>query len=340
MFDKEIIIQNCKNSGVITMKKIGLITSGGDAPGMNAATRAVVRKALKMDCKVYGFIGGYDGVLKEEMVELSRRSVSNIVQTGGTIIKAGRSEAFFTAEGQKKAADILTDHQFDAFIGNGGNGTIAGLKALSKYWNGQLIGLPGTIDNDIYGCDYSIGFDTAVNTALDAIDKIRDTAFSHDRAFVVEVMGRDSGFIALEVAVAGGCEDILIPEIPANLEMVAERFKEGKKSGKSTDIIVLAEGAVERKGVLFVSQRLKELTGIEWRMVVIGYIQRGGSPTARDRVLATKLGCHAIDVIAEGGTGVMIGEVNKQQTTTPFEEVCTKKKLIDKFIVEMIAIVQ
>ncbi|MFW9993866.1 MAG: 6-phosphofructokinase [Candidatus Odinarchaeota archaeon] len=322
------------------MKKIGLITSGGDAPGMNAATRAVVRKALKLDYKVYGFIGGYDGVLKEEMVELSRRSVSNIVQTGGTIIKAGRSKEFLTVEGQKKAAKILTDHHFDAFIGNGGNGTMAGMNALSNSWDGQLIGLPGTIDNDIYGCDYSIGFDTAVNTALDAIDKIRDTAFSHDRAFIIEVMGRDSGFIALEVAVAGGCEDVLIPEIPANLEKVAERFKEGKKSGKSTDIIILAEGAAEHKGALFVSQRLKELTDIEWRTVVIGYIQRGGSPTARDRVLATKLGFHTVDVIAEGGTGVMVGEVNKQLTLTPFEEVYTKKKLIDKFLLEMIAIVQ
>ena len=313
------------------MKKIGILTSGGDAPGMNAFTRATVRTAIANDIEVYAIRGGFEGILHEKFTKLNKRSVSNIIQQGGTIIKTARSMDFYKEEVQKKAAGILEKHKFDGIIANGGNGTMKGLFALSKFWSGQIIGVPGTIDNDIYGTDYTIGFDTAINTALDAIDKIRDTASAHERAFIIEVMGRDSGFIALEVALAGGCEGVLLPEYDTDLNELAQKYIKDKNTGKKSNLVVLAEGAIKGKGAAYLKKILEELTNSKWRVVIIGYIQRGGAPTARDRVLATKLGSYAVKCLINNDNDIMVGEINNKLTKTSLREVISKKKDLDDF---------
>lgn len=323
------------------LKRLAIITSGGDAPGMNATTRAVVRTAINNNIRVFSFTKGFDGIIDNKISEMNGRSVSNIIQAGGTIIKTGRSERFREEEWIKRAAEVLEKNNIDGLIANGGNGTMKGLFEFQKIWKtGQIIGIPGTIDNDIYGTDYSIGFDTAVNTALDAIDKIRDTAFSHDNAFIIEVMGRHSGFIALEVALAGGCEECLIPEVTPNLKDLAERYIENKKKGKQSIILILAEGALEGKGAHYVKNQLEDLTKDKWRVTIIGYLQRGGQPTADDRILGTKLGSYAVDCFLNGDTGIMIGEVNKSLSKVPLDDVFNKRKEIDHSLLKLIAILQ
>lgn len=307
---------------------------------MNACLRAVVRRALSFpDIEVYAIRSGFEGIFKNDFVEFTRRDVSNIIQSGGTIIRTARSKRFYEEENRKLAAEILRDNYFDGLVGIGGNGTMTGLHALSQHWDGQLIGVPGTIDNDVYGSDQTIGFDTSVHTALDAIDKIRDTAGAHQRNFVIEVMGRKAGFIALEVAIAGGCEEVLLPEKePVDWEGLGNRLVINLKKGKRTNMVVLAEGAAEGKGAMHVIHKLEELTKEKWRTVVLGYIQRGGSPTAKDRVLATTLGAYAVDSFVSGKSSVMVGSVGGNLIHTPLEEVFSKKKALNPYWVELIQV--
>lgn len=312
-------------------KKLAVLTSGGDAPGMNAAIRSVVRVGISRDLDVIGVRRGYKGLLEGDLFQLTLRDVSNIIQRGGTILKTSRSDEFKTAEGQQKAKAILEQHKIDGLILIGGDGTFRGGDRLGKIWPGQIIGVPGTIDNDLYGADYTIGFDTAINTALDAIDKIRDTADSHDRIFVVEVMGRHSGFIAQAVGVSGGAEEILVPEHPFELGDVARRIREGRQRGKTSSIIIVAEGE-ETGGAVNVAKQLAPLTGYEMRVVILGYLQRGGTPTAADRLLATKLGAYAVDLFTQSATGVMVGEVGGILCATPLSETWSKKKPLDKYL--------
>lgn len=308
--------------------KIGVLTSGGDSPGMNAAIRAVVRIGIHHGLEVYGIRRGYAGLMEKEIEKMHLGSVSNIIQRGGTILKTARSEEFKTPEGRKKAAAVLKELGIDALVVIGGDGTFRGATDLNKECGILVIGLPGTIDNDVYGTDFTIGYDTAINTALSAIDKIRDTATAHSRIFFVEVMGRDVGFIALEVGVAGGAEEILIPETPTDLDGICTRVQEGRARGKSSMIIVVAEGD-EAGGAFDIAEKIKGKIGGDYRVCVLGHVQRGGSPTARDRVLASKLGAAAVEGLLAGKTNVMAGEINGKVVFTPVNETWEKKKKID-----------
>ena len=311
------------------MNKIGVLTSGGDAPGMNACIRAVVRTAIYNNIEVVGVQRGYMGLLEKDFVEMGPRSVSNIIQRGGTILKSSRCEDFERGDGREKAAQNLNEANIEGLVVIGGDGTFRGAKKLGDEWEIKVIGVPGTIDNDIYGTDLTIGFDTAVNTALDAVDKIRDTAGSHERQFIIEVMGRDAGFIALEVGMGGGAEEILIPEIKTDLNKIAQRILEGRIKGKTSYIIIVAEGD-ECGDASEISRKLHRLTGLEYKICVLGHIQRGGAPTATDRILGTKLGIWAVEYLLNGESGKMIGEVGGKSILTPFEETWKKKKSIEE----------
>jgi 6-phosphofructokinase 1 len=314
-------------------KTLGLLTSGGDAPGMNAAIRAVTRAALGSGFHILGFNHGYEGILREQFQTLDSRSVSNIVQRGGTILKTARSAEFFTPAGVKKAAANLQRLGVNAMVLIGGDGTFRGALDLEKFWDGQTIGVPGTIDNDLAGTDFTIGFDTAVNTAVEAIDKIRDTAAAHERFFLVEVMGRHCGQIALEVGIAGGAEEILVPEKPLDLGRVCERLCAGRSIGKTSSIIVVAEGV--DGGAVGVAEQLKKLSQNEYRVVILGYIQRGGHPTAKDRCLATRLGFRAIQAVLNGESGKMAGELGGKPVLVPFRIAVKGKRHIDPLYGQM-----
>lgn len=298
------------------MKRIAVLTSGGDGPGMNACLRAIVRTAVARGAEVIGFRRGYRGVLERDCAALDSRAVSNIIQRGGTILHTARCPEFQAVEGRQRAAESLTTLGIHALLVIGGDGSLRGAHDLARYWPGQIIGLPGTIDNDLFGTDFTIGFDTAVNTALDAIDKIRDTADAHERFFLVEVMGRHAGFIAMAVGLTGGAEEILIPEEPVDIAAICDRLCAGKHRGKTSSIIVVAEGAM-KGGAYAVAEALKKLSNNEYRVCVLGHMQRGGSPTAADRLLATKLGAFAVDAALNGKTGVMAGELAGQLVLTP-----------------------
>lgn len=314
--------------------RIAVLTSGGDAPGMNAALRGVVREACYLGHHVLGVQRGYYGLLEPDFRPLGPRDVSNILQRGGTFLHTSRCPEFQTHEGILKAAANLRTHHIDALIAIGGNGTLQGCMALEKEWDGKVIGLPGTIDNDLYGTDETIGYDTAVSTALDAIDKIRDTAMSHERFFLIEVMGRDSGFIALQVGLNGGAEEILVPEEPVDLQAIYTRFRAGKKSGKTSSILVVAEGAYPG-GAAAVAKDLQKLSGDEYRICVLGHLQRGGSPTARDRLLATSLGAFAVRAAVTGETGKMAGEAAGKMVLIPFADAVGKKKELDRELLDL-----
>lgn len=305
------------------------MTSGGDAPGMNAAVRSVTRAAIGHGFHVLGFSRGYEGILHEQFQELTSRSVSNIIQRGGTILKTARSDEFRTVAGVKKAAAVLRQLGVTSMVLIGGDGTFHGALDLEKQWTGQIIGIPGTIDNDLAGTDFTIGFDTAVNTAVEAIDKIRDTAAAHERFFLVEVMGRHCGQIAMEVGMAGGAEEVLIPEKQEDLPAIGERLCAGRCIGKTSSIIVVAEGV--KGGAFGVAEQLKKLTQNEYRVVILGYIQRGGQPTARDRCLATRLGFRAIEALLEGESGKMTGEIGGRPVLVPFNVAVKGKRRADPF---------
>lgn len=310
------------------MKRIGLFTSGGDAPGMNACVRAVVRSAIYNGCEVRGIQYGYEGMIQGKVVDLDARSVSNIIQRGGTILRTARSEAFFTVKGRAEAARQLREHDIEGLVAIGGDGTFKGASALIEEHGIVVVGVPGTIDNDLYGTDYTIGYDTAVNTAMEAIDKIRDTAASHDRLFYVEVMGRDSGFIALDVGISSGAEHIAVPERHTDVQELKEEL-ESLKRLKSSAIIIVAEGEDEG-GAFSLAEKVKGAVGYDYRVCVLGHIQRGGRPTARDRLLASRLGVAAVETLLDGQGGVMVGEINGRNALTPLSETWMKKKSIER----------
>jgi len=301
------------------IKKIGLITSGGDSPGMNACIRAVVRTARTEHIDVIGFYRGYEGLIDDDHIHLTKSKVSNIIHRGGTILKTARSKRFMTPEGMQTAVQTLQKHQLDGFVIIGGDGSFRGAEELSKHHTIKTVGCPGTIDNDLVGTDFTIGYDTAINTVVDAVDKIRDTAESHDRIFVVEVMGRDAGLIALRSAIACGAEAILIPERKNDLRKLLDRKKTWRQTKKSR-IIIVAEGD-ENGGAVGIGNLLK----LEWpefdiRISILGHIQRGGNPTCMERVNASLMGYYAVKALQEGRTNEMIGIVNKQVSYTPFKD--------------------
>lgn len=290
------------------MKRIGVLTSGGDAPGMNAAVRAVVRKAIYHDVEVYGVIGGYAGLISGNIEKLELGSVGDIIHRGGTVLLSARCDEFKTKEGQLKGVEQLKKFGIEGLVVIGGDGSYRGAQALTSH-GFPCVGVPGTIDNDIAGTQYTIGFDTALNTVIDAIDKIRDTATSHERTFVIEVMGRNAGDIALWAGLAGGAETILIPEDHYDMNEVCERLKKSKERGKKHSIIVVAEGVIS--GVEF-GKKIKEMTDFDTRVSVLGHMQRGGSPSAFDRVLASRLGARAVELILEGKGGRAVGIRNNR----------------------------
>jgi 6-phosphofructokinase 1 len=318
-------------------RTIGLLTSGGDAPGMNAAIRSIVRVACDRGWTVLGFRRGFTGLIEGDFVELAPRAVANILQHGGTVLKTARSEEFRTQAGMERARAVLEANGVSGLVAIGGDGTFRGAHELVRIYRGSVVGVPATIDNDVFGSDETIGFDTALNTALDAIDRIRDTASSHERIFLVEVMGRHSGFIALAVGTAGGAEEIFVPEATTDLDECCSRLVEANRRGKAMSILVVAEG--EHEGDAFViAEKVKSRTGFEPRVTVLGHIQRGGKPTARDRILATKLGAYAVDMIAAGKTDVMVGEVRGELAVTPLEETGTRRKALDPYLLQLIPV--
>lgn len=316
------------------IKKIGLITSGGDSPGMNACIRAVVRTARAENIDVIGFYRGYEGLIDNDYIQLTKSKVSNIIHRGGTILKTARSARFMTDEGMKAAVSTLQNHELDGFIVIGGDGSFKGAEALSKFHSIKTVGCPGTIDNDLIGTDYTIGYDTAINTVVEAVDKIRDTAESHDRIFVVEVMGRDAGLIALRSAIACGAEAILIPERKNDLQLLLEKKKTWRETKKSR-IIIVAEGD-ENGGAMGIGQLLKkEWPEFDIRISILGHIQRGGNPTCMERVNASLMGYYAVKALQQGKSNEMIGIVNKKVSYTPFKDAV---KHIDELNPELITI--
>jgi 6-phosphofructokinase 1 len=301
------------------IKKIGVFTSGGDAPGMNAAIRAVVRTALYYNLEVVGIKRGYEGMINGEFLPMDRRSVANIIQRGGTILKTARSAAFMTKEGRKEAYKQIKTQNIDALICIGGDGTFTGAKIFGEEYDMPILGLPGTIDNDLYGTDFTIGYDTAINTVTDAVDKIRDTAESHDRVFIVEVMGRDSGLIALRSGISIGAESIMIPETKTDITELLNRLEKSRKD-KSSRIIIVAEGEEDSGGAFQVAEIIKERFPLfDTRVSILGHIQRGGKPTCMDRVLASRVGVAAVEELLKGRKGEMVGLVHGQIAFTPFD---------------------
>ncbi|MCS6928347.1 MAG: 6-phosphofructokinase [Saprospiraceae bacterium] len=319
------------------IKRIAVFTSGGDAPGMNAAIRAVVRNALHNDLHVFGIHRGYQGMIEGQIRRLETHDVSNIIHRGGTVLKTARCPEFLTPEGRRRAYENLSYNDIDALVAIGGNGTLKGaLEFAREYPDIAVVGLPGTIDNDLYGTDFSIGFDTAVNTAMEAVDRIRDTADSHNRLFFVEVMGRHSGYIALHTGIAGGAGGVIIPEEDMDFEELIKLLKRGTARKKLFSIVIVAEES--RMGNVFtlaerVSQHVNEYDDV--RVTVIGHLQRGGSPSAFDRVLASVLGFHAVEALIAGQTGIMVGIRNNQVHYTPLEEAISKPKKPNKSLLRM-----
>ncbi len=320
------------------MKRIGVYTSGGDAPGMNACIRAVVRTCVAKNIEVVGIRRGYEGMIEGDFYEMKANSVSNIIQRGGTILKSSRSERFRTPEGRKLAFEQLQKAGVEALVAIGGDGTFAGARIFAQEYKIPVVGAPGTIDNDLYGTDFTIGFDTALNTAMEAIDKIRDTADSHDRLFIVEVMGRDAGFIALNTGIAAGAEAVLVPETETFMGKIIERLEQGWLRHKSSSIIVVAEGDGIGGGFEVARQINEKFQHYDTRVVVLGHIQRGGSPTCMDRVLASRLGAGAVEALEEGLSNVMVGVVNGDITYTSFDKACKHHQRIDQNLLQLVEI--
>ncbi|MBD1380097.1 6-phosphofructokinase [Metabacillus arenae] len=308
------------------MKRIGVLTSGGDSPGMNAAVRAVVRKAIYHNVEVYGVYGGYTGLIAGNIEKLELGSVGDIIHRGGTKLYTARCPEFKTVEGRQKGIKQLKEHGIEGLVVVGGDGSYMGAKKLTEH-GFPCIGVPGTIDNDIPGTDFTIGFDTALNTVIDAIDKIRDTATSHERTYVIEVMGRHAGDLALWSGLAGGAETILIPEADYDMDEIISRLKRGHERGKKHSIIIVAEGV--GSGVEF-GKKIEEATQLETRVSVLGHIQRGGSPTAADRVLASRLGAYAVELLLEGKGGRCVGIQNNKLVDHDILEILEQKHTVDQ----------
>ena len=318
-------------------KRIAVLTSGGDAPGMNAAIRAVVRAGISHKLQVYGVMRGYQGLINNEIKKLESRDVSGIIQSGGTILKTARCPEFREKEGRVKAYGNLKEHKIDGLIAIGGDGTFAGASLLSKEHNFPVIGIPGTIDNDLYGTDYTIGYDTALNNVVDAVDKIRDTASSHNRVFFIEVMGREAGFIALRSGIASGAEAILIPEVDGQLEKLKKTLSDRGKGNRSS-IIMVAEG--EREGNIFDISKMieKEFPDFDVKVTILGHIQRGGRPTAYDRVAASRLGVAAVEALLDDQRSMMVGIANNEITHVPLNKTVKLHKTVNKGLLDIIDI--
>ncbi|MCL2005484.1 MAG: 6-phosphofructokinase [Planctomycetaceae bacterium] len=326
--------------------RIGVLCSGGDAPGMNPCLRSIVRTACVCNAEIYGIRRGYEGLLDEDFYPgqnntnvMGLRCVSGFSKIGGTVLRSSRSARFQTPEGQQQAAEILKKHQFDALITIGGNGTLKGAIDLARVWGGQVIGIPGTIDNDLYGTDFTIGFATAVYTAVDAVDKLRDTAGSHELMFFVEVMGRHCGDIALSTAIASGAEIACLPEVQESPEQIVKKLKKIREVGKTSVIAIVAEG--DESGGAFAMQKMLKAAGnpYECRAVVLGHVLRGGSPVPADRVLASELGNFAVSAIIQGESGKMAGRIRGELVLTPLEDCVVKHRTIDKDQLRLLQIV-
>lgn len=314
-----------------TIKKIGVLTSGGDAPGMNAAIRSVVRTCAYHNIECIGIYRGYQGMIEGDFKEMGPRSVNNIVNKGGTILKSARSKEFMTTEGRKKAHEHLIASGVDALVVIGGDGSFTGAEIFNNEYNFPVMGIPGTIDNDIFGTSHTLGYDTALNTVIEVIDKIRDTASSHNRLFFVEVMGRDAGHIALNAGIGAGAEEILIPEEDLGLDRLLESLKKSKASGKSSSIVVVAEGDKMGKNVFELKDYVEaNLPEYDVRVSVLGHMQRGGSPSCFDRVLASRLGVKAVESILEGKSNYMVGILADKITLTPLEQAIKGHTEIDR----------
>jgi 6-phosphofructokinase 1 len=319
-----------------TVKCIGVLTSGGDAPGMNAAIRAITRAAIFNNLRVKGIYRGYRGLITNEIMEFKSQNVSNIIQMGGTILKTARCKEFTTPEGRKIAYDIMKQEGIDALVVIGGDGSLTGARIFAQEYDVPCIGVPGTIDNDLYGTDATIGYDTALNTILGAVDKIRDTATSHDRLFFVEVMGRDAGFLALNGAIASGAEAAIIPEFDTKVDQLEELIKNGFRKSKNSSIVIVAENEI-RGGAMHYAKRVKnEYPQYDVRVIILGHIQRGGSPTAYDRILASRLGSAAIDALMEDQRNVMVGIVNDEIVYVPFSKAIKNDKPIKKELINVL----
>lgn len=321
------------------IKNIAVFTSGGDSPGMNAAIRAVVRSAVYHGLNVYGIRRGYEGMIHGYIKEMKSHHVANIIQRGGTILKSARCDEFRTEEGRIKAYEQLKKHNIDAVVAIGGDGTFTGAGVFTKEYDIPFIGIPGTIDNDLYGTDYTIGYDTAVNTVVEAVDKIRDTASSHNRLFFVEVMGRDAGFIALRSGLACGAEAIMIPEKETCLENLRKHLEDGPKRKKSSNIILVAEGD-DAGGAFTIANKVKEdFKNYDVRVTVLGHIQRGGTPSAFDRYLATRLGVAAVQAIIDDQKSIMVGFMDREIVHVPFNKTIKHHRTVSQELLDLIDIV-
>ena len=319
-----------------TIKSIGILTSGGDAPGMNAAIRAVTRSAIYNGLKVYGIYRGYKGLVTDEIQEFKSQNVSNIIQMGGTILKTARCKEFTTPEGRAQAYENMKKHEIDALVIIGGDGSLTGARIFAQEFDVPCIGLPGTIDNDLYGTDTTIGYDTALNTILDAVDKIRDTATSHDRIFFVEVMGRDAGFLAQNSAIASGAEAAIIPEDRTDVDQLEKFIGRGFRKTKNSSIVIVSESPKDG-GAMHYAERVKnEYPQYDVRVTLLGHLQRGGSPTAHDRILASRLGAAAIDAIMEDQRNVMIGIEHDEIVYVPFSKAIKNDKPIKRELVNVL----
>lgn len=317
------------------IKRIAVFTSGGDAPGMNAAIRAVVRTASFYDLHVYGIMRGYEGMIDGDFRLLERKDVANIIHRGGTILKTARSERFTTEAGRRAAFESLTAFDIDACIAIGGNGTFTGANIFSKEYNIPFIGIPGTIDNDLYGTDYTIGFDTAVNTAIEAVDRIRDTADSHNRLFFIEVMGRHAGYIALHTAIGSGAESVVIPEVGMDIDRLTDLLLKNARRKKLFSLVIVAEGN-KIGSTADISNIIHErVQNFDIRYAIIGHLQRGGSPNSLDRLLASRLGYASVEGLMHGQKNVMAGIINDKVVFTPLQDAITKDKPIDNDLIRM-----
>ncbi len=318
------------------ISKLAVLTSGGDAPGMNAAIRSVVRSCAFYNISCFGVKQGYQGMIEGNIIPLGPRSVNNIINKGGTILKSARSNEFRTKEGRKKAFDNLKKHDIEALVVIGGDGSFTGGLIFQREFGIPVIGIPGTIDNDIYGTSHTLGYDTAMNTVVEAVDKIRDTAISHNRLFFVEVMGRDAGHIALNTGIGAGAEEILIPEENMGLDRLLESLKRSKKSGKLSSIVMVAEGDKIGKNVFELAQYIEEnLPDYEVRVSVLGHMQRGGAPTCFDRVLASRMGLKAVEGLREGISGNMVGISDGKMIFTPLDKAIKGESKIDTELVRV-----
>lgn len=318
------------------IKKIAVITSGGDAPGMNAAVRSVVRSSVYNQIECFGIYKGFQGMIDGSIKKMDARSVNNIINKGGTVLKTARCKDFFTIEGRKKAFNNIKNFEIDALVVIGGDGSFTGAIQFNKEYDVPIIGIPGTIDNDISGTSFTIGFDTALNTVVESIDKIRDTAISHNRLFIVEVMGRDAGHIALNAGIGAGAEEILIPEEDMGLERLLDSLKKSQKSGKSSSIVMIAEGDKTGKNVFEIATYVENnMPEYEVRVSVLGHIQRGGAPSCFDRVLASRMGVHAIDSLLKGTYNVMVGIKDDVMILSPLEEAVKGQTEINKNLIRV-----